>query len=85
MSQQHIVDITVEIKQLWKQYDESKEFRKSLYENIENLTRKIKQLQNFLAEQEKLVILSVKKSDSITDQIDQTIVRLGKVVNDQNE
>ena len=85
MSQQHIVDITVEIKQLWKQYDESKEFRKSLYENIENLTRKIKQLQNFLAEQEKLVILSIKESDSITDQIDQTIVRLGKVVNDQNE
>ena len=85
MSQQHIVDITVEIKQLWKQYDESKEFRKSLYENIENLTRKIKQLQTFLAEQEKLVILSIKESDSITDQIDQTIIRLGKVVNDQNE
>ena len=70
---------------MWKQYDESKEFRKSLYENIENLTKRIKQLQNFLAEQEKLVILSIKESDSITDQIDQTIVRLGKVVNDQNE
>ena len=54
MSQQHIVDITVEIKQLWKQYNESKEFRKLLYENIENLTRKIKQLQNFLAKQENL-------------------------------